>query len=90
MQGQSNSGSVQSKGTPRSTYETPEERAKKQVYIVRQSSIANAIQFYALVNVEDVTNSVENILATAKQFEHYVFSTDPVQELIDMEDDIPL
>src|SRR5690606_25981004 len=28
---------------PRSTYETPEERAKKQIYIVRQSSISNAI-----------------------------------------------
>ena len=29
--------------SPRSTYETPEERAQKQIYIVRQSSLTNAI-----------------------------------------------
>lgn len=73
--------------TPRSTYETPEERAKKQVYIVRQSSISNALTYFAN---DEPTPDVKDILAVAKQFEQYVFGNDPVQALIDMDDDIPL
>lgn len=53
--------------SPRSTYETPEERAKKQVYIVRQSSITAAIA------LKGSKASVEEIIATAKQFEAHVF-----------------
>lgn len=48
------------------SWETSEERAAKQVYIVRQSSISAAIAFGKAKTVEDV-------LATAKQFEDYVF-----------------
>jgi hypothetical protein len=56
--------------SPKSTYETPEERAKKQVYIVRQSSIANAV---ALLPKSDVAK----ILETAKTFEDFVFGNGP-------------
>lgn len=58
--------------SPKSTYETPEERAKKQVYIIRQSSIANAI---ALAATHKATATVENILQDAKTFEDYVLGT---------------
>lgn len=53
--------------TPKSTYETPEERAKKQLYIVRQSSITSAI---ALLGQKA---KVDQVLDVAKQFEQYVF-----------------
>ena len=52
-------------------WETPEERAVKQVYIVRQSSISNAIAMGA--------KKAEDVIALAKQFEAYVFSSDPVE-----------
>lgn len=55
----------------RSTYETPEERAKKQIYIVRQSSISTAVD--ALSVGAKSAPSAEAVLALAKQFEDYVF-----------------
>jgi len=57
--------------SPKSNYETPEERAKKQVYIVRQSSIANAIAL--LSSNGGKKNTTEEAIAVAKQFEAYVF-----------------
>lgn len=59
--------------SPKSTYETPEERAKKQVYIVRQSSIAQAITFLQIGKAKEV--SVEDVLKVATQFESHVFGT---------------
>jgi acyl-CoA thioesterase len=90
--------STASQTTPiRSTYETPEERAKKQVYIVRQSSLTSAMTYHDLTKTKNV--SIDLILATAKEFENYVFGivgkpivTSPlasVTSLADMEDDIP-
>lgn len=73
--------------TPKSTYETPEERAKRQVLIVRQSSVTAALKLAELNKVKDVT--VEYVTNQAKQFERYVFGNDPVQELMNMESDIP-
>lgn len=64
---------VKANTTPRSTYETPEERAKKQLYIVRQSSITNAI---ALLGAKA---KVDAVLETAKQFEAYVFGLNDEQ-----------
>lgn len=55
-----------------SNYETPAERAIKQVYIVKQSSISNAIALCAATNAD---SSVENILALAQQFVDFVFAT---------------
>ena len=76
------SGTVQEAKTapipsPKSTYATSEERAKTQIYIVRQSSISNAIALSPKA-------SVETILALAKQFEAYVFNneTEVEQEIV--------
>lgn len=55
---------------PRSNYETPEERAQKQVYIIRQSAINAAI---ALAGVTKKTTNIKDILSTAKEFEAHVF-----------------
>lgn len=65
-----------SKSAPRSTYETPEERAARQVYIVRQSSVSAAVALKPKA-------SVEEIIDTAKQFEAYVFAKEeaPVPEV---------
>lgn len=57
------------------TYETPEERAKKQVYIVRQSSITAAISYLAASG--DISNGIDNLLTVAKRFEEHVFGTSP-------------
>lgn len=62
-------------------WETPEERAKKQVYIVRQSSISNAIEYYkANMSVDHTTVTVGSIIEVAKEFENYVFgNSDPAE-----------
>lgn len=54
-----------------STYETPEERAKKQVYIVRQSSINAAVA--TLSAGSKSTLKVQEVLSVAKEYETYVF-----------------
>lgn len=51
-------------------FETKEEREKKQVYIVRQSSISAAI---ALLKTDKKVPTSFEILETAKQFEQFVF-----------------
>lgn len=56
--------------SPRSTYETPEERAKKQVYIVRQSSISSALEYSKSVKA---LKTVEDVIKVAQQFEAFVF-----------------
>ena len=66
-----------------SNYETPEERAKKQVYIVRQSSISSAIEF---AKQQGNVPSIEDILEVAAEFEAFVFSTGETP----VADDIPL
>lgn len=67
--------------TPKSTYETPEERAQKQIYIVRQSSISSAIEYFRFLKelqfVEHAT--IEELLKTAKEFEDYVFAKAPAK-----------
>lgn len=57
----------------RSTYETPEERAKKQVYIIRQSSISSAIA--ALSAGAKTPVKVAEAIDYAKSFEAYVLGT---------------
>jgi hypothetical protein len=61
---------------PRSNYETPEERAQKQVYIVRQSSLANSIS--TLTTGAKAPPSPDAVIALAKEFEQYVFGKEPV------------
>lgn len=57
--------------SPKSTYETPEERAKKQVFIIKQSSLANAIALLAANGGKK--NTPKEVIAVAKEFEAYVF-----------------
>jgi hypothetical protein len=61
-----------------SNYETAEERAVKQRYIVRQSSLANAIAYYNS-SLDKPHLDVEQILDIARQFEEFVF--EPVKTL---------
>ena len=86
-------GGVATIGTPTrvtgSNYETAEERVIKQRYIVRQSSLSNAIA--ALSVGSKASHSSADIIGLAKEFEEYVFSVEVknVQDLSDVEDDIP-
>lgn len=78
--------------SPKSTYETAEERAKKQVYIVRQSTINAAIE---TLKVDKKAVAVEDVLKVAKVFEDYVFGvgTLPEPEKLQDEpedDDVPM
>jgi hypothetical protein len=61
-------------------WETPEERAKKQVYIVRQSSLANALEFHK----NDAKLTIEQLISTADKMVDWVFGeygdSDPIVE----------
>ena len=76
--------------SPKSTYETPEERAKKQVYIVRQSSITAAI---AVLKTDKKNPTPDEVMQVADMFVHYVMNDapNPVTDVPtqDLEDDIP-
>lgn len=54
-------------------FESKEERARRQVYIVRQSSITSALDLLKH-NVDGAAAvSVDDVIRTARQFEAYVF-----------------
>jgi hypothetical protein len=55
----------------KSRYETPEERALRQVYIVRQSSLTSAMKFYELRGTKF---TFEDTIALADEFVNYVFN----------------
>ena len=72
--------------TTGSNYETKEERAARQVYIVRQSSIS-------AVGAKSAPTA-DSVIALAKEFEAYVFAKEPEKTTanipeLDLEDDIP-
>jgi len=67
--GGGNVGSPGSTSGKVSTYETAEERKLRQLYIIRQSSIANAIAFLK----DNGEMSVDNVLQTAQQFVDFVY-----------------
>ena len=62
-----------STATSKGGWETPEERAKKQVYIIRQSSLSTAV---AALKTDKNVLKAEEIIGLAKQLESYVFGTD--------------
>ena len=72
---------AQATPAPRNTYETPEERAKKQVYIVRQSSIASAISSLS-VGAKTALKPAD-VLALAKSYEDYVFGQEQFEDVPD-------
>jgi hypothetical protein len=65
----------QTSGNPvqvKSTYETPEERAKKQVYIIRQSSLSSAIAMLSPgakspIKLSEVTDVADELFAWVMQ-----------------------
>lgn len=67
-----------------SNYETKEERAQRQVYIIRQSSISSAVEL-----LKGSTNKAEDIISLAKRFEEYVFAPTVAGSFDDLPDDIP-
>ena len=68
-----------------SNYETKEERAARQILIVRQSSLSSAVELLG------TGKSVADVIATAKQFEAYVFgASQGIDAINELEDDIPL
>lgn len=82
------------KGTiaPKSTYETPEERAQRQVLIVRQSAIAQSVATVS-VNAKGKVQ-VEDVLQIAETYYDWVFGNKPIVKLEDLpvtdsDDDIP-
>ena len=76
--------------SPKSTYETPAERATKQDYIIRQSSLGHAVAVLSINPGKEKLN-VDDVLALAETFVGFVYNKPlPVDAIIEMEDDIPL
>lgn len=76
------------KSTPtRSTYETPEERSAKQLMIVRQSSISNALEFVKMAQADGIT--IQGVLEVAQHFVDFVYAKEPLGAIEDLPDDIP-
>ena len=75
---------------PKSTYETAEERAKRQILIVRQSSLAQAVDILS-VNPGKDKLSLEDVLHLADKLVSWVFETapPPSMDIGDMDNDIP-
>jgi hypothetical protein len=73
--------------TTKSTYQTPEERAAVQLYIIRQSSIASAVNLMREHGTNDERTPI-SIIAIAKQFESYVLGEN-LQTIEELTDDIP-
>jgi len=72
--------------TPKSTYETAEERANRQVLIVRQSSLSSAIGALGL-NTKKVP-TIQEIVEVATFFENYVFGKTSKPETVDHFEDL--
>lgn len=71
-----NAGTRSSNGanvSPKSTYETAEERAKRQVLIVRQSSVTSAI---AYASQSKSQMKIEEVLKIAEQIVSFVFDNE--------------
>lgn len=75
----------------RSNYETPEERAARQVLIVRQSSLSAALNYLELVkNTKATANDVKRL---ADEFADWVFNKESGNEAVatidNITDDLP-
>ena len=75
--------------TPRSTYETAEERAAKQLMIVRQSSISSAIALYQHKIFEKLNITGGMIIEMAKEFESYVMSKEEKNTFAEIPEELP-
>jgi hypothetical protein len=71
-----------------SNYETSDERAKRQVMIVRQSSLSNAVATLAIQGSKATANDV---ITLAKLYEGFVLNNEADNpDIRDMNDDVPL
>lgn len=66
----------------KSTYETPEERAKKQIYIIKQSSLTNAINTLSVGSKS--APAADAVLALASTYSSWVLS-DEVKDAIEQD-----
>ena len=78
--------------SPKSTYETPEERATRQRMIVRQSSLSNAID---TLKTEKNTPTSEDVIGLATIYYDWVMSnattnTPSILDALPEDDDIPM
>lgn len=87
QQAQASTSSKPSTRVTGSNYETKEERAERQVMIVRQSSLSNAVATFAL---DGTKATPKQVISLARTYEDYVFGRSTPTTLEDMEDDIPL
>ena len=74
---------VKSGTVSKSTYETAEERKIKQLYIIKQSSISNAIEFMSKQGGEF---DVNDVLGVAQKFVDYIYDTEQNLGAVDSED----
>lgn len=73
-----------------STYETAEERKIKQMYIIKQSSIASAITYLNNVHKEgEPSYNVNEVLDVAQEFVDWIYDSEAKESLADMPNDIP-
>ena len=70
-------------GGSRGNWETPEERAARQVMIIRQSSLSNAIAFFNAIGHKKFTEL--DVIDLAKNFEAYVLGK---EEKVDVTGDV--
>ena len=67
------SGGTAQSATRSGGWETPEERAKKQVYIIRQSSLSTAVEALSVGRKGEIKK--EEIVELAKYLEDFIFGT---------------
>jgi len=75
------------RSVPKTTYATSEERAAVQANINRSAAVARAIEFLEAQNAGGFP--LADVLKVAKEIDRYISGKDPVQGLIDMQNDIP-
>ena len=74
--------------SPKGNWETSEERAQRQIMIVRQSSLSNAV---ALLTANGgKKNTVGEVIDIARMFEDYVLHDKGGSTFDDLEEDVPL
>lgn len=75
------------KAPGRTSFETPEERAARQVLIVRQSSLSSAIEYFKTDPKNKPT--VEQVIEVADKFVDFVFQKKDTNPVMELENDFP-
>jgi hypothetical protein len=70
-------------------FETKEERARRQVLIVKQSSLAQAVEIAKLANPKGGPVDLDELKRTAQSLTDWVLEAPAVGSIEDMPDDIP-